>query len=283
MKAFYSKLNIEWTNYTWVNTSNTVVCLYCHQKNMKWLHSSVYSSEHSAAQFSLIMIQLFQYTIQRCDYSTFLWFTFLFPLLDSLDLLSLYASNYIFLSPCQLPPPPPPFFSVCIQLQISLFLSLYNLFSTPLFTSDSISHSFWCTYIAHSLSSFDSKYFCSFPILLLSLFISACLPLGLCPAASLFLSLSVSICLSGHVAFSEGCTLTWWNGVSLFLQRWRHFAVRITTPDIDRGERKRTLGVTESWQGGEVKLQTAADISCRYTSRNTHNSVSAWGECRTLL
>lgn len=52
----------------------------------------------------------------------------------------------------------------------------------------------------------------------------------------LFLGLSISICLRGQFGFSQGCTLTRWNGVSLFLRWWRHFAVRITALDIDRKE-----------------------------------------------
>lgn len=84
------------------------------------------------------------------------------------------------------------------------------------------------------------------------LFVYACLFL---PSVSLtplhlFLSLSVSICLGGQVGFSEGCTLTRWNGVSLFLQWWRHFAVGITTADID-GERGEDFGGHRELAGEE--------------------------------
>ncbi len=154
---------------------------------------------------------------------------------------SLSASNYIFISPCQ-----PPFLSsslsVCIQLQISVFLCLrWAQFLLPSLSLYIEFHSSVLMYIHVSLTvpfaASDSKYFHPFLSLAVQLFAHACLfLLSVSFLLHLFLSLSVSICLRGQVCFSEGCTLTWWNGVSLFLQWWPHFAVRITTPDIDGQE-----------------------------------------------
>lgn len=164
------------------------------------------------------------------------------------------------------------FFSLPVNLHFSLllFLSAFNsksLYVSPplsislsastispcisLSTSNCISHS-WCINISHSLSHslhLSPNSFLPFSSPNLSLFVYACLFLGsVSVQLHHFLSLSISICLSRQVGFSEGCTLTRWNGVSLFLQRWRHFAVRITTPHIDgeqgedfRGQREQAL------------------------------------------
>lgn len=141
-------------------------------------------------------------------------------------------------------------FSVCIQLQSSLSLSTSISLSLASYFSVSAelhlspytqSHFSLLIYIHFSLTvpfaASDSKYFHPFLFLAPPLFVCARLfLLSVSLLLHLFLSLSVSICLSGQVGFSEGRTLTWWNGVSLFLQWWRHFAVRITTPDIDGEE-----------------------------------------------
>lgn len=129
--------------------------------------------------------------------------------------------------------------SVCMWLNVYLSLSHTFYFSLRLLL-----------YIQFhfSLAASYSKYFCLSLVLTPPLFVYACLfSFSVSVLLQLFLWLSVSICLS-QVAFSEGCTLTWWNGVSLFLQRQRHFAVRITTPEID-GEEKEEIRVHHELSG----------------------------------
>lgn len=167
-------------------------------------------------------------------------------------------------------------FAVCIQLHLSLSLSTSislslsfclhpapNLFlSRSPFLVSSLLRTISClslhrvpslildvyiflTHCPFPLRS-GSTYFSSFPFLLLPPFVYSCLfSLSDSVLLHLFLLLSVSICLGGQVGFSEGCTLTWWNGVSLFLQWRRHFAVRITAPDIDSEEEEDFRGHRE--------------------------------------
>lgn len=156
--------------------------------------------------------------------------------------VSLSASNYIFLSPCQTSFLSPTL-SVCIKLQISLFFSPSSTLcpstispSISLSASNSISHS-WCMYISHLLS----------PSLHLTPSLSASCPATVClclslPPLSLFLAASLSLAVCLHLSQWTGWFLwglhsdMWWNGVSLYLRCWRHFTVRITTPDIDGEE-----------------------------------------------
>lgn len=218
---------------------------------------------------------------KRCDYSILLWFTFSFSLLEC-------PALFLCLHPIT-------FFSLPVNLHFSLplFLSAFNsrsfYFSLPLplflflclcwtqFLSLYIQlHFSLLVYINFSLTvSFagsDSKYFYPFLFLALPLFVYASLFfLSVSALLHLFLSLSVSICLSGQVGFSEGCTLTWWNGVSLFLQWWRHFAVRITTPDID-GEEGKDLGVTMSWQ-----KERWSSMALHASAVGTVEYMWAWG------
>lgn len=146
-------------------------------------------------------------------------------------LVSLSASSYIFLSPCQTP-----FFSLCLSVCIKLQIASFFFFLPSLSQSEpNVSlclHPFPSLYIFPSLAvpaASDFRYFQPFLSLASRLFVSLFL-------LHLFLGLSISICLSGQFGFSQGCTLTRWNGVSLFLRWWRHFAVRITALDIDRKE-----------------------------------------------
>lgn len=150
-------------------------------------------------------------------------------------------------------------FSVCIQLHFSLSLSESISLSLPfclhyipaLSVFLSFSH---CLYSGHNFSLHLSVCIQSHFSLLMCIHFSLTVPLTAdvfipfsfspcyCLSAPvsfllhLFALLSISICLSGQFGFSEGCTLTQWNGVSLFLRWWRHLAVRITTPDIDKLE-----------------------------------------------
>lgn len=137
------------------------------------------------------------------------------------------------------------FFFLPVRLHFSrrVFLSVLNSRSFLFFFFlPSLSHSepnvslclhpFPSLYIFPSLAvpaASDFRYFQPFLSLASRLFV--CLFL-----LHLFLGLSISICLSGQFGFSQGCTLTRWNGVSLFLRWWRHFAVRVTALDIDRKE-----------------------------------------------
>lgn len=138
--------------------------------------------------------------------------------------------------------------SVCIQLQISLSPAPFSFTGSLLsaatkvssvsgFSPRFIAHP-WCTvFILHFSSSGlfrcdgpTPKYFQYFlpgsPTL--SHLSSSILIFS--PAPPLSLLLSISICLSGDVGFSQGCTLTRRNGVSLSLLWRQHFAVRVTTP-----------------------------------------------------
>lgn len=117
---------------------------------------------------------------------------------------------------------------VCIKLQISLFsLSPQSEPNVSLCL-----HPFRFLYIFLSFTvpaASDFRYF--------GPFLSCASPPFVCLfLLNLFLVLSISICLSGQFGFSQGYTLTRWNGVSLFLRWWRHFAVRITASDIDGKE-----------------------------------------------
>lgn len=137
------------------------------------------------------------------------------------------------------------FFFLPVRLHFSrrVFLSVLNSRSLHFFfflpslsqSEPNVSlclHPFPSLYIFPSLAvpaASDFRYFQPFLSLASRLFV--CLFL-----LHLFLGLSISICLSGQFGFSQGCTLTRWNRVSLFLRWWRHFAVRITALDIDRKE-----------------------------------------------
>lgn len=154
-----------------------------------------------------------------------------------------------FFSPCQTPFLSPTL-SVCIKLQISLFFSRSPTLSISLSEHNFSLHLSVCVQFHFLLLMYihfsftvpftvsDSKYFHPF----LSFSPCHCLSMPVSSSSQslsplhFFLLLSVFICLSGQVGFSEGCTLTWWNGVSLLLRWWRYFAVRITTPDIDGEE-----------------------------------------------
>lgn len=115
--------------------------------------------------------------------------------------------------------------SICIKLQISLFfLPPFLWFSLPpisLSASNSISHSIAASYISHSphptpdisIPSALALFVYVRPFLLpsVSFFFLSCI--------SLSPSLSVSICLHGQVCVSpRASSLTWRNGVSLFLR-----------------------------------------------------------------
>lgn len=160
---------------------------------------------------------------------------------------------HFFNSPCQRP-----FIcacvSVCIQFQISLSLtprfSFYRLFalsgkeasSISRFPSFSIAHSWYTVFIVHFSSTdpsaaSDSQILWVFPVSPPS---SVALSTLACSSPP---SLSISICLSGHEGFSQGRTLTLWNGVSLFLHWRQPFAGRITTllGEYGWGRKKRSL------------------------------------------
>lgn len=131
---------------------------------------------------------------------------------------------------------------VRIHFSQCVFLSVLNSRSLHFFSLPSSSHSepnvslcphpFPFLYIFSSLAVPAASGFRYF-----EQFLSLASPLFVCLfLLHLFLGLSISICLRWQFGFSQGCTLTQWNGVSLFLQWWRHFAVRITALDIDRKE-----------------------------------------------
>lgn len=181
---------------------------------------------------------------------------------------SLSASNYIFLSPCQTS-----FFSlshsVCIKLQISLFsLSPQSEPNVSLCL-----HPFHFLYIFPSFTvpdASDFRYFWPF--------LSHASPLFVCLfLLNLFLVLSISICLSGQFGFSQGCTLTRWNGVSLFLRWWRHFAVRITAPDIDGKE-------TQDFRGHHEQAGRRGRASNQHTHQlQVEENTEDGGQCRLTL
>lgn len=183
-------------------------------------------------------------------------------------LVSLSASNYIFLSPCQTPflSPSP---SVCIQLQISLFLSLSKYEPNPCLCL--------CLYPFPFLSLDVHTFLTHRPLYCIWLqmfsFISLSYP------ATVWLSLpSPSLSFAVCLYLSQWTGWFLWGlhpdtvtGVSLFLRWWRHFAVRITTPDIDGEETQDFRGHREQVGGGSFKathtpvVGTGAHCSLRLT------------------
>lgn len=138
--------------------------------------------------------------------------------------------------------PVPASASVCIHFHFSVLMYTHFSLTVP-FTAS------------------DCRCFHSFLFLTLPLF--GCLFL-----LHLFLLLSVSICLSGQVGFHWGLHPDTVTGVSLFLRWWRHFAVRITTADIDGKETQDFRGHREQAGGGSFKV--------------THTTVVGTGAHRSL-
>lgn len=149
---------------------------------------------------------------------SFAWFLCLHPITFFFLPVRLYFSRRVFLS-------------VLNSRSLHFFFFLPSMSQSEPNVSLCL-HPFPSLYIFPSLAvpaASDFRYFQPFLSLASRLFV--CLFL-----LHLFLGLSISICLSGQFGFSQGCTLTQWNGVSLFLRWWRHFAVRVTALDIDRKE-----------------------------------------------
>lgn len=134
--------------------------------------------------------------------------------------LALSASNYIFLSRCH-----PLFlifsFTVCFKPSVFLYFSVSAELNLSL--SNSVTH-VWCIYISHGVQIFLLSCLpCSVLLLFIRVGRSQCISFSSCP--SLFV-------LADRLP-SLRAALTHWKGVSLFLQRQRHFSVWITTACVE--------------------------------------------------